>query len=215
MSLASCKYWIAGKNADFLLNFGYEPVKNFNNIFLYRNKFSLPLGITYNQVLDEGTFKKISAVKKDDYLLTGCVVADQDKDLMAGFKKYNIADTAEPFAFEKSTQHLLDLRKDTLNITSFKESHIKGEINLTEPKILFLSIPFDEGWSVKVNGATSKLFCINCGLTGVKLPAGKSTVDLQFEPRYMKQGGMVSLAGILVFVGLLSVSKLKKGSGAA
>ena len=203
MTLTSCKYWLSKKNADFLYNFGYEFVTKFNDVNLYRNKISLPLGFTYDKVLDEDQFKKFSAVQKDVYLLKGCVVGKEDQDLLNSFPKFNPADTALPFNFDTAAQHALALHKDTLNITSFKESHIKGEIATPAPQILFLSIPFDEGWSATVNGADVKLYRIDCGLTGLKLPAGKNKIELNFEPRLMKKGLIVSLISLVVFAGLL------------
>ncbi len=176
---------------------------------MYKNRFALPLGFTYNQVLDETTFKKLSPTQKDIYLLRGCVIADDDKDLLAANKKFNLADTAAPFSFDAYGQYVKDIKKDSLSITQFKESDIKGDITVAAPKILFFSIPFDEGWKATVNGTDTKLYRVNCGLTGLSIPAGKNAVELKFEPRYMKRGTLVSVIALLVFIGLLVFDKMR------
>ena len=214
-SMAGGKYALSKRPDNNFKNFGYDSLAKFGDVTLYQNKFNLPLGFTYDQVLDAATFKTLSPFQKDVYLLRGCVVAPEDNDLMAMGKKFSIADTSAPFAAEAYGQYVAALRKDTLSITHFKESDIVGEITLATPKILFYSIPFDEGWKATVNGADTKLYRLNCGLTGLKLPAGKSVVDLKFEPRLMMKGAMVSLLAILVFIGLILMDVMKGRKQAA
>ena len=120
-----------------------------------------------------------------------------------------MADTASSFSFDIYGQYVKDLKKDSLTITQFKESNIKGDIQLATPKILFFSIPFDEGWKATVNGADSKLYRINAGLMGLNIPAGNNTVEIKFEPRLMKKGMWVSILALLVFVGLLLMDKIR------
>ena len=211
-SMASGKYGLTKQSGQQLRNFGYDSIANFGNVKVFKNRFSLPLGFVYRQALDESQFKILSNLQKDVFMLRGCVVGKDDKDLMATMKPFNLDDTATPFSTDTYGQYVAELRKDSLTITQFKESNIKGTINIQSPGILFFSIPFDEGWTAKINGADAKLYRVNCGLTGLKLPAGKSDVDLQFEPRLMMKGAMVSVIAILVMAGLLFMGSRKKGN---
>ncbi|MHB8402003.1 MAG: YfhO family protein [Bacteroidia bacterium] len=120
-----------------------------------------------------------------------------------------MADTAIPFSFDKYEQYVKELKKDSLTITQFKESDIKGDITVSAPKILFFSIPFDEGWKATVNNTDAKLYRVNAGLTGLIIPIGKSAVELKFEPRYMIKGMLVSILALLVFAGLLVIETFK------
>ena len=207
LSLTSCKYWLSNRPTNYLQAFGYDSVATFGNVKILRNRYSLPLGFAYEQVLDETSFKTLSPAQKDIYLMKGFVAADDDNELLSGFKKFNLADTALPPTLDQYFQNVALLRKDSLHITSFKESDIKGDITLAAPGMLFFSIPYDEGWTAKINGTETKLHLIDCGLTGLKLPAGKSSVELSFEPRLMKKGGIISLFSILVFIGILVIER--------
>jgi len=210
LTLTAGKYWLSKRTGAHMENMGYDSVTRFGNVSLFKNRFALPLSFAYDTVLPESLFKNMSPFQKDLYLLKGCVIADDDKELLETGKKFDFADTTVPFSLEQYGKYVAELRKDTLSVTLFKEKTIKGNINLTMPKILFFSIPYDEGWKAKVNGADAKLYLVNCGLTGLKLQAGKSDVELYFEPRYMKMGGMVSLAALAVFIGLIVVSAGKR-----
>jgi uncharacterized membrane protein YfhO len=216
-SLVAGKYSLTRQAGQNLINFGYDSLGMFGNVKVFRNKFSAPLAFAYNKHITESEFKSLSNFQKDVYLLRGCVIPDDNQALQQVGTHFNLADTAQPFTGDSYGQYVSDLRKDGLTITSFKESRIAGNINLAAQGILFFSIPFDEGWSATVNGKPAELTRINCGFTGLKLDAGKSNVEIHFEPRLMKQGGMVSLLATAVFIGLIVFSYLggkKKGTEA-
>ncbi|MCL2772623.1 MAG: YfhO family protein [Oscillospiraceae bacterium] len=44
------------------------------------------------------------------------------------------------------------LNSSTLNVTSFDDTDIKGDITANEDGLLFTSIPYDKGWHVKIDG---------------------------------------------------------------
>ena len=76
-------------------------------------------------------------------------------------------------------------------------------ITVNESKILFFSIPFDEGWSAKLNGTDVKLYRVNAGLTGLQISKGKNDVELIFEPRLRSKGKLISLISLFILFGLL------------
>jgi uncharacterized membrane protein YfhO len=91
-------------------------------------------------------------------------------------------------------------------ITKFSENNIIGNVNTADFKILFFSIPFDEGWKATINGKDAKLYRLNCGLTGLMTQKGNNSVELKFTPRFKNIGAMASLISLLIFVGLLAVN---------
>ena len=88
-------------------------------------------------------------------------------------------------------------------MTKFSENNIKGSVTVNESKVLFFSIPFDEGWSAKLNGADVKLYRVNAGLTGLLINKGKNDVELSFEPRLRSKGKLISGVSLLILFGLL------------
>lgn len=213
LSVVGVKYWLSKQAISPVQSFGYDSVARFGDVRIYRNRYVLPLGYTYNQVMDEATFKKLSLFSKDLFFLRGCVVANEDKDLLTSFRNFNLADTAVPFSLAVYDQFVAGLRKDTFAIRQFDENHITGTTNAGEPKILYFSIPLDEGWKATVNGKEAKIYRVNCGFIGLKLNAGKNEIDLKFEPRYVKQGAIVSILSLIIFAGLLSIGILNKKKG--
>ncbi len=211
-TMVSGKYALTKGNGQELLIQGYDSVTIFGDTKVFRNRFPVPFGYTCDMTMDETEFKSMSSFQKDLFMIRGCVVAKEDKELMKTGRVFHNTDTTALFDDDQYRAFTNSLRKDTLTITQFKESHIKGNIILQTPKIMTFSIPFDEGWKATVNGKVVKLYRVNCGLTGLKLSAQKSEVDLHFEPRLMKEGAIVSLLAIATFIGLLTLGRLNNKS---
>ncbi len=213
-SLMGGKYWLVRKKETQPANFGYDSIAKFGNVAVYQNRYAYPFGFVYDTVLDEQAFSKLSIFRKDLYLLRGCVAANDDADIMSAGKQFNLADTATGFSMDEYGKYAERARKKSFAITQFKESDITGNITLDNPGILFFSIPYDEGWKAFVNGKETKISKVNFGFIGLKMGAGKSEVRLQFEPRLMKKGAMISLVGLVLFGVLIFLNVRKKGKDA-
>lgn len=201
-SLASGKYWLTKRTDNYLRNFGYDSIAQQGDVKVFKNRYALPFGFTYDKVIALPAFKKISSSQKDIVALHAVVADSADMADYKQFGAFNPADTLVPFSFESYGKNIADLRKDSLTVTSFEENHITGKINLEKPKVLFFSIPFDEGWSAKVNGADARLYRVNSGFTGLILEKGQHNVELMFKPRLKNTGKTISLLAILVAVSL-------------
>ena len=59
--------------------------------------------------------------------------------------------------------------------------------------MLFLSIPFDRGWRVIVDGSRADLTQANIGFSGVMLAAGEHQVELFYEVPFLRPGIFVSM----------------------
>lgn len=208
-SIASGKYWLSKRTDKAVANMGFDSIAKFGDVTVYKNKYVLPFGFTYNKTIGEDEFKKLSPTQKDFCLLRACVIGNEDKVTFASLKPFNIADTAAPVTFENYMVYVNELKKDVFSISKFSENNIIGSVNISEPKVLFFSMPFDEGWHVKVNDADAKLYRINAGLTGVFLNKGMNKVELTFEPRLKAKGALISIIALICFAGLLGFTFIR------
>lgn len=119
---------------------------------------------------------------------------------------------AENFNFEIYKQKTELLKQDTLQITNFSNSEIQGIIKLPKTKLLFLTIPFDKGWKMTVNGKEKLLSRVNFGFTGIVLPKGEHKIKLYYIPQYSKLTKYISVFSIIVFWLFLGFSIYKKKS---
>lgn len=203
-SIGSVKYFLDRRGDNPSLKATHDSIAQFGNVKVLRNKYYLPLGFTYDRYLTSSEFDKLSPTQKDFTLLSAIFVNEDEKETFSGFTKYNLSDTLSlsNYTWDVYRKRVDELKKDTLSITERGQDFIKGNIELDKKKVLFLSIPYDKGWKALVDGQEQELKIVDAGMTGLILDKGKHTIELQFTPRFVKIGLIVSLSSLLVY-GLL------------
>ena len=101
-----------------------------------------------------------------------------------------------------------------LNITEHSDTYIKGTVTAEEDCLLYTSIPYDKGWTVKVDGQEVETFALQDALLYINLSAGEHTIEFSFFPQGFKIGLLASFAGILLLVAMLLVCMLLKKKAA-
>lgn len=81
-------------------------------------------------------------------------------------------------------------------------NHISGIVRADEGEVLFLSVPYDSGWKVKLDGRNAESFPIANAFLGVELTAGAHIVEMTFVPEGLIPGGVLSVicVGIYIFI---------------
>lgn len=97
------------------------------------------------------------------------------------------------------------------DVESFTDSSFTGTVTASEDaSLLFLTIPYDEGWKVKVDGETVQITEVLESLIAVELTAGEHTVELDYSPSCVKYGALISATSLLAFSVILFIEQLKR-----
>ena len=103
-----------------------------------------------------------------------------------------------------------NLKEDVLENVTIGTNQISGNINLEKRKLLCISIPYSEGWSATVDGEDAELLQADDMLMAIELDAGEHQVELTYRTPYLLQGLMLSIGGIIIFIGILIIQRKKK-----
>ena len=103
------------------------------------------------------------------------------------------------------------LGEDVLENVIVGTNYVFGEISLDEPKWLQLSIPYNEGWSVTVDGEPVLLSKSGGMYMGMLLEAGEHTVELEYFTPYLVEGMFVSLAACMLWTVLSLIDSIRRG----
>lgn len=127
------------------------------------------------------------------YLKAGETVALENKD-----SSDDLDAAAYRFCIEGLQGIYGRLNEYPLNVTRWEEDFLEGTIDAGEGGTLFLSIPYDEGWTVKADGKELVTRKILGAFTGAELPAGSHTLTLTYFPKGLKEGALISAAALIL-----------------
>ncbi len=211
MELTSHKYLLLKNSTQGLVGLGYDSIANINGIKVFKNNHSLPLGFTYNTLIESNEIQRLSIFQRDIMILKAAVVQPASEKIysdnnyqksISNFNYKTVADTISNFSFAAYDSMISALKRDTLQITSFEQNEIKGTIDNAEKKLLFFSIPFDKGWKAVIDGQEQENLLVNYGFLGYSLEKGKHTVELSYHAPYYNVGIGVSAFSLLLYAGL-------------
>ena len=176
LSLFSVKYLLTDKKTAYP---SFVLMDKKQGIYIYKNLNVMPLGFTYSKIIKRIDFNMLSNSMKDSLVLTNLIVDENS------FSNLNVIDTNS-------------ISPDDFKIEHFKNSEIKGFINSKVNSVLFLSIPYDKGWEIKVNGKEVDYYKVNIGFIGLPINKGFSKIELRYSPPLLRSGMYISLFTILV-----------------
>ena len=100
-----------------------------------------------------------------------------------------------------------ELTNHMLEVETVKDGYVYGTIEMPADKTLFTSIPYDEGWTVKVDGKKVDYYKVAGAFIGVDIGAGSHTVEFSYMPQGMLLGIAISVICMVLLLVSLQVEK--------
>lgn len=95
---------------------------------------------------------------------------------------------------------IANLKQNQLNVTDYSDTYIKGTVKAEDGQMLLTTIPYEPGWTVKVDGQKVDYVKAAGALIGIELSPGEHTIEMSFFPYGLLSGIIVSAAGILLVI---------------
>lgn len=103
-----------------------------------------------------------------------------------------------------------NLSSNTIENTEYKDGYVKGDVTVTADKtLLYTSIPYDEGWTLKVDGKDCEYIKILNGFIGVELEEGQHNIEFKYKLPGFKVGLSISIIS-LIALGCIGIYNYKK-----
>ena len=104
-----------------------------------------------------------------------------------------------------------ELKMNQFEIEMFKDTNIKGNVTATKNiNVLFLSIPYEDGWSVYVDGEKVKPILLYDAFIGVELEEGEHTIELKYNIPGLKLGASISTFSFIITIIYLLFDRKKR-----
>jgi uncharacterized membrane protein YfhO len=98
------------------------------------------------------------------------------------------------------------LNKNPLRLTKWTDTQVKGTVNADKAGLLYLSIPYDKGWTVRIDGKEAEPYKIFDTFLSVHMTAGTHEISLEYMPQGLKAGGAITGGSILILLMLAGLA---------
>ncbi|MBR4701559.1 MAG: YfhO family protein [Oscillospiraceae bacterium] len=101
-----------------------------------------------------------------------------------------------------------DLSRNGLMLTNLTDTLIEGAVQLNEPGLVYTSIPYDNGWTLTIDGKPAKITPVGDAMIAFRAEPGLHMIRLEFETPGFSLGAKISLICTVAFLLLLALSLL-------
>ncbi len=124
------------------------------------------------------------------------VRCDMDEDAKKG--------TVQVYVYQLNESVLLEgynkLKQSVMTLTRFSDTKVEGEITAQKDGCLYLSIPYEEGWTATVDGQKAEIYPIFGAMCAIDLTAGTHTVKLKYTPKGFVAGVILFFVSVAILV---------------
>jgi hypothetical protein len=175
---------------------GMDYVGRAGKIHVYRNTGAHGFGHLYRDVVAEETASKLPLPQRDALLLERVVVENPEEIRT----RLGFLDKARGAGNSGLDAHV-SLRK-------VSDVYLHADVSTPLASVFLISMPFDAGWSARIDGSPAGLFRADYGLTALLLPPGRHQVDLRYVVPGRVLGKWLSLAALSLLFAIGSFQAL-------
>lgn len=182
----------------------YDPYGNFD---VFVNK----PGITKRLINSDGDNQGFTDV--EDYIANLGYYKSTKGNIYVFFKSIGdyTFDSIEVVAVSQDNfkEQAQKLENSRLKVTTLHDNYVKGTVNAEDDGVLYLSIPYNNGWKVYIDGKEQKTYVADIAFTGLDITKGRHTVELKYRPVGFTAGLFMSVTGVVVLIVILIYKRQK------
>ncbi len=186
---------------------GFRYLKTENSFDIYINDYFVPMGFTYDYYVTNEALEGKTNTTKERILMKALVL---DETQIEAYKDI-ITDVQTTQNMNLTKEEYLNLceahAKESCTGFTYDANHFAGNITLSQPKLVFFSVPFDNGWTATVNGSPVQIERVSNGFMAVRCESGENAIRFEYETPGLRAGMWLSIGGLLLLIAYLGLSK--------
>lgn len=172
------------------------------NMNLAKKGYACSSNITINGVtnaLSCDTWKYNNNNKTFEYVFADKSI--NEFDITFNKANFDISDI-EIYTIDYNNLYNINNNIKELPLKQIKDNYFKGSIKTAEDSYLKITIPYDTGFKIFVDGKESEIIKIDDTFLGVKLNKGLHNIEIKYNPPLLKEGkliSIISLTGLIIY----------------
>ena len=188
---------------------GFVYDRTENNFDIYKNNYYIPMGFTYDKFVTEETMQDKQDSVREKMLIHALILnaeqAEKYRDILTEIENLSAVSLGRKSYLEACELHQAESCRDF----RYDAKGFSAEIELQQPKLVFFSVPYDDGWTAEINGHPAEIENVSGGFMAVRCEAGENQIVFSYRLPGLRAGFCITLAGLmLLMIYLLCGKKL-------
>lgn len=205
--------YFAGREMDETSMPGWAYYGNANGYDIWENEFYVPMGFTYEYYLPRSEYEEMSKGSdtavghRELSMLRALVVEDEDVPKVEGLLEL-LPEEMRHFSERGYMDDCLERAAGACKDFGYSSSGFSAEIDTRGDEMVFFSVPYEPGWSARVNGQEAEILKVNVGFMAVAVPGGESVrIDFTYETPGLALGLALSILALMGIIAYFSILK--------
>ncbi len=207
-SFLSVKYLFDPQNNAQIDIIGWKKIGQVNNFTVWENENYIPMGFIYDQYATFEQFEDVDENSRENLLLNAILLDDEQIEKYSSlYTKVNDSDIYY-YSDEEMQEAVAKRKENTVRNFDRSSKGFSGDITLDEPTLVFFSVPYEDGWSAKVNGVEVDIEEVNNGFMAVYCNEGRNKIEFSYMTPGLISGLIISIIGVFLIVIYIIVANL-------
>ena len=182
---------------------GYEHIDSNNGYRIFENNNYIPMGFTFDSYIRDDDYSALKKGEMSDRLLVKDIILSEEQ--CAKYGKYMQEDDhagEEVMSEEDFARHCRNRAASACSEFEFTTSGFKAVSDNDNDNLVFFSVPYDPGFTARVDGEEVTIENVDGGLMAIPVPAGEHNIEFTYFPEGLKVCVLISaLTGALILIG--------------
>lgn len=179
---------------------------------IWENEYYIPMGFCYDEYILQEDYEEIEEMNRTKLMLKAMVLTSEQAEKYSFISDKLTKGTDYKYTRDSYFNDCENRKTECCSSFEYTKSGFKAEIDRTgknENTLVFFSVPYEQGWTAKVNGKAIDIQKVNVGFMAVEVPANKvSEITFEYETPGLKTGLAVTAGSVIVFAVYMLIIKL-------
>ena len=195
---------------------GYSLINDQNGYNIYETENYIPMGFSFDSYMTEENYDLLKNGPVSDRVLVKDIILSPEMAEKYGDLMTEDTDTAPgQMSYRDFTDYCADRAASACTEFAFDKNGFHAAAQMEKDNLLLFSVPYDRGFSARIDNKPAQVECADYGLTAIFVPAGRHEITVTYMPAGLVPASAVSLvtaAALLVF-GVLTRRRQKEQEG--
>ncbi len=205
--LTSCRWLFSAEMSgkDFISPSGEAAMPGWsyytteNGCRVYQNDYFIPMGFSYNFYITRSEYNAAPESDRHLLLLKAIVLENSDAPKYSGILKH-LDVNSQVYTKTAYFQDCLNRKAASCSSFQYDNGGFTAAFTSDRDRLVFFSVPWEGGWSAKVNGKPASIVKTNVGFMAVEVPKGTSSIRFNYQTPGEKLGAAASAGGAALFL---------------